>query len=154
MPYPIPSPPSGTPDSWAAAVEAIRGYCGWHIAPVVTEDVVLNGDGGDVLFLPTMRLVSLTAVTSDGTAATDLEWSESGMVRGHRWSSKFRGIAATMTHGHDEWPPELAALANDIVKAASREGSSMTSGPFRIEFDDPMSERRDVLDRYRLMVLP
>ena len=45
------------------AVANLRGEVGWHIAPLVTETVSLpNRDYGQVLYLPTRKLVAVTAV--------------------------------------------------------------------------------------------
>src|SRR5690606_21826214 len=82
------------------ATAAIRRYCGWHVAPVVTEEVILDGPGGRLLSFPTLRLVSIGALSEDGEAAVvaDLEWSELGNVRKRcgRWTDCFRGVTATI----------------------------------------------------------
>jgi hypothetical protein len=82
VPYEIPTFPAGVDeDAWAATVAEVRAFCGWHIAPEVTETLTLDGPGGYVLVLPTLHLVDLVSVTNDGTAVTDpastgtSEWS-------------------------------------------------------------------------------
>lgn len=157
MSHPLPPAPSGVDaDVWASTIESIRAYCGWHIAPQVTETVTLDGPGGSLLFLPTLRLVDLTSVSSDGTAVSEPEWSESGMVRASSWSSKYRSVTVTMTHGYEEWPAELVTVAQELITASSREGaSSVVSGAHQVRYEAPMSSRqRGVLDRYRLVNLP
>ena len=50
-----------------AASAAVRRYCGWHIGPVAEETLVLDGPGGDLLVLPTLRLEAVTAFWTEGT---------------------------------------------------------------------------------------
>src|SRR5699024_4352297 len=79
------------------ATRAVRRYCHWHVAPVVSETIVLDGEGGSLLMLPTLRVQSIEAVRVNGTAldVDDLEWSEKGMVRRRRWPNRFRSIEVT-----------------------------------------------------------
>src|SRR5512139_2364445 len=98
MAYALPPTPAGVDDAtWAATVAEVRAFCGWHIAPEVTETLTRDGSGGPVQVLPTLRLVDLISITNDGTAVTDPEWSTSGMVYAGtwaRWTPKFRGVVA------------------------------------------------------------
>lgn len=157
MVHTIPDIPSGVDETaWANTVRSIREYCGWHIGPEVEETVTIDGPGGCLLMLPTQRLVDLSSLTSDGTTVTDPEWSQSGMVRGRRWSSKFRGITVTMTHGYRDWPDELTTLAVNLIGASSRGGATdVTSGPHRVRFEGYLSPSQlETLDRYRLVGIP
>lgn len=155
MVYPIPAAPVGVDaDEWAAAISSIRGYCGWHIAPEVEETVTVDGPGRGDLVLPTLRLVDLVTLTSDGTVTTDPEWSSSGIVSGG-WSSKRRGVVVTMLHGFEEWPAELTAAAKDMVAEAGRGGaSSVTSGAHSVSYEGQAERHADALERYRLGPLP
>lgn len=153
--------PAGiTADALSAACDAVRDYCGWHIAPSFTETRTIDGPGGDLLVLPTLYLTDLKDVTSDGQAVDDPEWSQSGMVRRRCWSRKFRGIEVTMTHGYDTCPEALKGV---VVSMAARgtagPGASMTvAGPFTMTYGSAMQggatgfleAHRTVLDRYRL----
>lgn len=155
--HPIPPTPTGVDTAtWESMFKSIRAYCNWHIAPNVSETITVDGPGCSTLFLPTLHLTELTAVTNDGAPVADPEWSESGMVRGASWSSRFRGVTVTMTHGYEDWPAELVTTAAELITAFRREGAnSVVTNSHQIRFEGPMSERqRDVLDRYRLMVLP
>lgn len=104
-----------------AATVAVRRYCGWHIAPVVEEEFVLDGTGADVAMLPTMRVVDVLAFTDDGRAVdvASLEWSQKGMVRrrGGRWTDKFRGVRASVQHGYDD-APDVEQIIKQVVSAA------------------------------------
>jgi hypothetical protein len=163
---PLAEPPSGVDaQSWAAACEAVRGYCGWHIAPSVVEKITVDGPGGSLLLLPTLRLTDLTEVTSDGRPVTAPEWSEAGMVRGS-WSSRFRGITATITHGYDECPAEVLEIVRDLAKSGGRVGvSSQSSGPHGVVYGMTTASsqagavglsklQQAALDRYRIPSTP
>lgn len=144
-------------EAWDNACAAVRAYCGWHIAPSVIEDVILDGSGTQIMMLPTLRLTDLTAVTDDTTAVDSPEWSAAGMVRkstGGYWSWKFRSFTATMTHGYEDCPGEILGV---IAEAASRGvvGVAATQvGQVRIESGGGsasfMLDQKAVLDRYRI----
>ena len=158
MAHPMPLIPIGVDEQqWSYAVGQIRGYCHWHIAPTRTETITVDGPGGDLLALPTQRLTDVASITNDGTVVTDPEWSQSGLVRiGYRWSSKMRGVVATITHGYELWPDELEALALDIISMSSRGGAKqVSSGAHQVSFEASLtSSQRATLDRYRLVDLP
>lgn len=93
----------------AGASAAIRRYCGWHIGPEVDMTLTVDGSGSHVLNLPTLRIVSITNVVEYGRTwepadIAGLEWSEAGMVRtsGRCWTSRYRGVAVTLTHGFED----------------------------------------------------
>lgn len=100
----------------SAALAAVRRWCGWHVTPVRTESVVVDGSGSTVLALPTLRLLELISVTEDGETVdvSDLEWSSSGLVsrsrprsgylgwRGSHWTMALGGVDVTMRHGFDQ----------------------------------------------------
>lgn len=144
-------------DAWERACDAVRAYCGWHIAPSMGEDVVLDGSGTPVVMLPTLHLTALADVTDDGTVVDSPEWSAAGMVRKSTygyWSHKFRSFTATMTHGYAECPGELLGV---IAEAASRGVAGVAAtqvGQVRIESGSGsagfMLDQKAVLDRYRI----
>lgn len=100
-----------------AASEAVRDYCGWHIAPIVTETVTADGSGGEIQGLPTLMLLDLITVSSDGTALTvaDVEWSANGSMRQCWWTAKFRGVVAEIEHGYADTPAVIVALICEMV---------------------------------------
>ena len=155
---PLAAAPDGVDaDAWDAAAAAVRAYCGWHIAPSVTETVTVDGSGGDVQFLPTLHLTDLASISSDGTTVTDPEWSAAGMVRGASWSRRFRSVEATMTHGYDLCPPEILGVLHEAAdrglagSAASQVGQVSMGGvagvPGAAAF---IADRAGILDRYRI----
>lgn len=151
--------------NWLAACAAVRAYCRWHIAPSVSEVLTLDGSGCPIQFLPTLRLTALTSITNDGVVVTDPEWSQAGMVRGPRcWSPKWRSVVATITHGYDECPAEVAQVITDMVKLADLVGvGSVQAGPFQTT-PAPNAiqagavglsqEQKRILDAYRLALIP
>lgn len=158
--YEYPLPPLGVDElRWNSVFDAVRAYCGWHIAPVVAETVTVDGSGTWEQLLPTLRLVALNSITNDGVVVADPEWSTSGVVRGG-WTRRYRGVVADMTHGYEQWPAELLSLAADAVAAAGRGGvSSVTSRQHQVRFDAATllaaleDGQRSTLDRYRLVRL-
>lgn len=157
MPYPAVAPvPAGLDETeWAAAIAAIRGYCGWHVGPEYAETVVLDGPGPGVLILPTQRVVAVASVKNGGAIVRDPEWSASGMIRGG-WTTKFRGVEVTMTHGFETFPAELVAIAKSLVGAAGRGGvSQVTKGAHSVRWESAVGpEQLASMDRYRLVALP
>lgn len=153
-----------------AVSQQIRNYCGWHIGPERTEQVTVDGPGGFVLALPTLHLIDIEQITDAGTTIDDPEWSRTGDVRkpdGRPWSTRFRGITATITHGYDQ-VPALAELILELVAQAVNTPAGTTAvgekmGPF--SFDGAaaatgaryaiggatlLSSQLAVLDHYRI----
>lgn len=121
---------SGTqvdPAFWLnAANQAIRSYCGWHVAPVITETLVLDGKGGRVLLLPSKKVVALISVLNDGVDVT-------GKVKfSHRtgvltlqsgWSCDVGSIEIELQHGHAVADvADVAALIVTLTKRAAASG--------------------------------
>jgi hypothetical protein len=129
-------PPGTSQEAADAASAAVRAYCGWHIAPSITETQTVDGPGGWLLVLPTLYLTELTDVTSDENAVDDPEWSESGLVRHRWWSQKFRGVTATMTHGYDDCPAVIVGVVGSMAsRGVAGPGASMTvAGPFTMQY--------------------
>lgn len=130
----------------AAALKAARRYCGWHVTPVQTDSgLVLDGPGGRVLSLPTLRVVSVSALSEDGVAldvgtglpgydsTSDVLISSVGLVRkvsGGCWSSKFGGISVSMQHGYDDasdWQSGVLELVDRMSESAG--STAGDSGP-------------------------
>ena len=148
-----------------AAEAAVRSYCGWHIAPVVTEDLVLDGSGTSTLFLKTLRLKDVTAAEVSGTVldVAGLEWSEAGYLRtAGAWPDRLRSVRVTAVHGFES-APDVAAIVRAIAARASaspmgvvREQAGAVSIGFSLTAPGVsggvvlMEHERRMLDKYRL----
>lgn len=154
----------------AAVSRSIRRRAGWHIAPAVTaHTLVLDGPGGTVLSLPTLSLVTLTALTEAGTVidpATGVYLSRAtGLVKkrdGSSWTSNYGEIVVTMDHGEEE-VPELADLALRLAArglaspmGATREQAGALSVNWSMVTQGvaagitPTADERSLMDSYRL----
>lgn len=125
----------------AAAVRAARTYCGWHVAPLRTAQVVtIDGPESRLLVLPTLRLTELTALVEDGVTldVDTLEWSSRGLVRKPGrgcWSGRFGGITVTMSHGFadaEDWQAAVLSFADrSSLALAGVDGRPNVVGPFQ-----------------------
>jgi hypothetical protein len=146
----------------AAASRMLREAAGWHLYPVIGEDVTLDGSGAASQLLPTMRLVELLGVTENGVAldvAGGVEWSADGYLRklnGAPWTRRLRGVRASIRHGYpvledvQRLACELAARALHVSKAPGV--SQINTGPFGAKFElSPLTaDELDVLTPYSL----
>lgn len=101
-----------------AATGVIRQYCGWHVTPSITETLVLDGNGGEVVQLPSNHVTGVDEVSVGGSAVR-VDWSETGVLRlsgGGRFPKKYRSVEVTFTHGHDY----AADVAGVVQAVASR----------------------------------
>lgn len=136
-----------------ATAEA-RAYCGWHVTPIVTETLVLDGSGSHFLFLPTMRVVSVESVTEDDILRdpSTYQWSVDGRLWSSvRWSGYFRAVVVELTHGH--------ATADDfagVITAATDRGPSagqirqVGQVAYQTTGDGFLDSEKRALDRYRI----
>lgn len=149
-------------DDLAAAGAAVRAECGWHIAPRVTETVTLDGDGGNLLVLPSLHVVTVTAVTDADDVALD-DWSLSSLGLLERtgcrlWPKGYGSVKVTLTHGLTKAPPDLVAvvveLARELKASATAPAGAEVVGPFQFRSEGgAMSwtrQRLSTLKRYRL----
>jgi hypothetical protein len=124
-----------------AASASVRADCHWHIAPVISETVTVDGTPGPLLLLPTLRLVSVTAVRvlhrGGWTAVTDWRIAQAGMLyRTGGWYYGPAGVQVEMTHGYTETPHELIpviaarcqrTMANSILTQRSETVGTRTA---------------------------
>lgn len=133
-----------------AALAAARRYCGWSVTPVIEDaELVADGPGGRVLSLPTLNLITVTAVTEEGVAldVTKLDVSRrKGTVKKHSnwvsWSGRDGVIAVTMTHGFTE------TEAADWRRAVLRLVDIMSLEPVTVgaERESPEMKRKRIDD--------
>lgn len=102
-----------------AAEGAVRAFCGWHVAPVIEETIVLDGNGRSLLKLPTMRVEDVLSVKVDGSDVTgSVRWSDAGMLEGVSFPRRFRSVEVTLRHGFE--PGEVAGVLGVLQVAANR----------------------------------
>lgn len=151
-------------DNLAAAEAAVRAYCGWHIAPVITEELVIDGNGAASLPIPSLRVVDITAASDAGRVLdpATLEWSRAGFLRSAgRWTSKLRGVRLTVKHGFDS-APDVAQIVRDIAGRGGGPAGVVReqAGQVSIGYSQVapgvsggvvlMDHERAMLDRYRV----
>lgn len=131
--------------SWflSAAGEAIRDFCGWHIAPSLTLTAarVRLGERG-LIILPSMHVTDVASVTVGEKVlafGTDYDWiAPSPTIRRLVASFPYRNQYATVTytHGFAEVPKDVAAVGYELVQQGrSRPGANskdMAAGTYRI----------------------
>lgn len=110
--------PSNAESLLRAASSAVIGECGWSIARETVELAEFDGDGGRVLMLPTMHLVSVEQVLVDDDPVSDYRISRRGMLsRPTGWPEGFGRIHVSYTHGLETVPSDIVAL---VVGLAAR----------------------------------
>lgn len=148
----------------AAGLATVRQFCGWHVTPVKTgHEVELDGPGGRLLALPTLRLITLTEVTEDGRPVdvSSLYVSKRGLVRkksGGFWSPHYGAITVTMDHGIEDADAFNAAVLSfiDRMSKAPTGGDPVAVGPFRWAEQKTVSRTAfsatelAILEQYRL----
>ena len=149
-------------DVLTAAGEAVRNICGWTIAPPVTGDVVtLDSDGGDTLYLPSLKVTALTQVR-DVSGTTPVVLTGVKFTTGGRlylqsgFPCGVQAVEVTFTHGYTACPAEILPVVAEIARSS---GSSSTvrqqslgsaSITYKESFAAASGSSFPVLDRYRI----
>lgn len=163
------------PEALAAASQAIRNECGWHIAPPREETVTMDGRGGRILFLPSLHVTDISSITAAGAALVeandDFEWSYNGIVeRGLSsstydyvtWPRKRRSVTVTFEHGHNlDEVPEVIGLcctiaARTIVALMARGAVGESAGSNNVQLGraDDVAAATTVLPHERRTLKP
>lgn len=165
-----------TPDPLAQA--ALVAYCGWDpTAQVTNASVVLSGNGSPSIFLPSLAVTAVSAVTitaADGStyaaqigAGLDVSWRENGELRwlptaGQPWTYWPEGldnIAVTYSGGYSPIPADLTAALNSLSGRMPTIQGGLTSakiGTASVSYAAPLAAggfllvEQMVFDRYRL----
>lgn len=152
-----------------AAMGAIRGFCGWHVAPIITEAIKMTAlPGSKIIQLPTRQLLAVQELKNDNiqVASSKISFSKSGLVEfGGVFTSRLDGIELKIEHGY-EWDeiPDLLGIYTQLRKRAATEAGlyrTQNAGPFsysRYTYKGaplvgvPLLEtEKEVLTRYKLI---
>lgn len=151
-----------------AARAAAQRYCGWHVTPQKTTQIVLDGPGGKLLAVPTLHLVQLLSITEDSVSVdlSTVEWSMSGLIRkksGQDWTSRLGGVSVNMIHGHndaDDFEKAVELIGSNIGSAVRDDSALISKRVGDIEYgwsvglSGPLSSATVLLDKYRLPGAP
>lgn len=120
-----------------AASDVVRHYCGWHIAPSITDtyDKLTIGSGG-IIMLPSLYVTDVASVVIDSPAGAvtlnplgDYTWFRQGYIEGTTplWRYGYGspigystpGLATvTMTHGYATTPLVIKSVVFELMQAA------------------------------------
>lgn len=149
-----------------SAAASVRSEAGWHIAPEVSQTVVVESDGGKYLFLRTLHLSAVdearditdpdNPIVLDGVRDAKTDTFVAGCVtRTGGWPAGV--IELDITHGFDECPAELLPVVagrcqQEAVSAAiAQEASATESATYRSPSNgarpDPRVQRYKVRSR-------
>ena len=154
------------------ASAAVRDDLNQLVDFVADEDIVMYGDGTELLLLPQRPVVDLTAITLDGEdILASIDIRANGALRRVvytngpyvRWP--YGGLVEiTYSHGFAVVPDAIKAVALALTAGAYSSPvattSSQTAGPFSVTYQSTASavmalseEQRTKLDRYRALDL-
>lgn len=182
MPAELATTASATPeDRLLQAEDAVRAWCGWHIAPVRTATFTFTAWDRSVAVLPTLRVVRLTSLVNghgdvldpDGYAVTEagvltmstlVGW---GYGYGYGYGYEARRITVTYEHGYETPPPTVTAVVQALATRASSNPEGLVRqqvGPFSNTYSQSganqaaglalLDAERDLLAPYRLPKRP
>jgi len=148
------------------ATAEVRRFCGWHIAPSVTEDVTVDGSGHPFVSLPSLHVTNVASVVEGGYLldGSSYQWSEVGQLwRAWPWSGDFRAITATITHGFPVVPEDVRAVVLAVAARAKASPDGVVrrqAGPFSEAYSQTgfnvaggvslLQHEKDALARYKL----
>ena len=114
-----------SPDAVERAAAEVRDEAGWHIAPVITETLTLNGRGGQILALPSLRIVEVIAVrdVTDPAAPRHLDgWRvdrDAGLVfLAAGWPQGVASVEVELRHGFTTCPLALHGVLRERCQLA------------------------------------
>ena len=98
----------------------IRREAGWHIWPLLKDhELVLDGSGGVVQHVPSLRLVGVKLASNAGTIVppANIDVSQLGLLKiqgGQQWTSRYGQVRLIVDHGWED-APELRALCLSLT---------------------------------------
>ena len=143
----------------SSAAASVRDEAGWHIAPLVTETLVLDSQGGRRLILPSLQIDSVAEVrdvTGDTPAVLEgwrLSRRACFLYLEKGWPTGVAAVEVDLTHGCEACPEDLLAVVAERVQQLtvhagvaqeSLAGRSMTANR------QPSPAAAAIIDRYRV----
>ena len=128
----------------AAALSAARREAGWHVSPVVTETVGLDGPNSRMLRLPTRKVVELIEITEDDVTVdlSTVRVSAGSMPGRGRpvavrkvsdgwWSANYDAIVVEMEHGYTEaeaasWRQGILSMVDQMSTVPINAGTGVS----------------------------
>jgi hypothetical protein len=117
----------------AAALAAVRSYCGWHIAPSLTTTVDVWSPDGSSLFLNTRALTSITSVVQDAVTlpATSYIFDSFGVVSRTPGSyfSRLSRSTVTFVHGYTALPADVEQVVLGLAQRSINDTRGLVARP-------------------------
>lgn len=143
------------------AAAYVQRRTGQRIELVEDDEVMLDGNGNHLLFVPEIPLVDVVELVVDGETwieGTDFDYSTRRgtlVALGRRWPLGQRNVLLTYSHGYAEMPVDIQAVVYGIAKRAVDNPSgtairSETLGSYSVAFEaltgGLTSQEADILD--------
>lgn len=134
----------------ASAESLVRAECGWHVAPEITETMVVNGSGTRHLFLPTLRIKSILEVKVNNQIIdiSNMDYDEGGILYHPSgvWPNRVGSVKVTLTHGFDP-----SAVAWIVKQIADRVAGGAPAGVERVTVGQRSVTYRDTAGTIALL---
>lgn len=146
-----------------AATDAIRRYCGWHVAPEARETLTVDGSGRSELNLPSLRVIGIHSVVDNGvTVPVDQVTSVRGVLSRGTGAWSTGPVKLDITHGFNA--ADVVSLAMSVAARARsaptgivrQQAGTMSAAPSQMAFNASGGvglldwEKRE-LDLYRIV---
>lgn len=143
---------------------AVRAYCGWDLHQQEST-LYADSDGGQLLTLPTLHLLSIDAVRCNGVALTAdelaaLTWSRKGQIFARTGWSPYAHFEVDCEHGYDPIPDLIKLCVLDVASKQISNPQGLISAVVgsvqrtwtTSAMPDPLMSalHERLLDRYRL----
>ncbi len=116
-----------------AALAAVRSFCGWHIAPVLTETVTVDAVDLRSTFLPTLELVEVVSVTQAGvevdlsTLTSNLGGTVASRTGYRLGTMRCEPLIVVFRHGHEALPADVKQVVLSMALRASVNPTGLVS---------------------------
>lgn len=138
-----------------SAAGQVRDECEWHIAPEVTETILVSTGRGSVALLPSLKVKEVLAVRDgDGNAIEGWKAKPNGVLRRTSgcWPDE---IEVEFTHGYATCPDSLLAVVADRARRIKGGGVKAESLAGRsIQLDTGPDAGQSSVSKYKLPERP